>query len=241
LTRNEAHNLPRALESVPRSSHVLVVDAESKDATVRVAREWGAEVVVRPWEGFVATRRFALEHVRTPWTFMLDADESLDPALHEALLRATPGEDVEGFSVRRSTSFCGRRIVGAGWGRESLLRLFRTGQAALLPRPVAGGRSDLHEAWEVTGKVVALGGILVHDSYPTLASYLEKFDRYTSLEAEGLAPSRWALMRALPAAPIRALWLFVMRAGWRDGWRGAFICAASAAYPAVARWKALRR
>ncbi|MGB8204874.1 MAG: glycosyltransferase family 2 protein [Candidatus Baltobacteraceae bacterium] len=241
MTRNEARNLSRALESLPPAAPLLVVDAESSDGTVALAQERGAEIVVRPWEGFVSARRFALGRVRTPWTFMLDADESLDPGLREALLRAAPGERVDGYQVRRSTWFCGRPIAGAGWGEETLLRLFRTGSATLEARPVAGGRSDLHEAWKVPGEVETLEGVLFHHSYPTLASYREKFGRYTSLEAQGLPPSRVALAGSLLAALARAPWLFFVRGGWRDGWRGAFISAASAFYPAVARWKALRK
>ncbi len=232
-------NLPRAFSSLPAGARLLVVDAESSDGTVALARERGAEVVVRPWEGFVSARRFALSRVATPWTFMLDADESLDAALSAALLRATPGERVDGYVVRRSTSFCGRPIAGAGWGGEELLRLFRTDRATLVARPAAGGRSDLHESWEVPGELATLEGVLFHDSYPTLASYREKYARYTSLEAQGLPSSPLALARAALEAMARAPWLFFVRGGWRDGWRGAYISLASAFYPVLARWKAL--
>ncbi len=233
--------MPRALASVPAGAPLLVVDAESSDATVALARECDAEVVVRPWDGFVDARRFALRRVRTPWTFMLDADESLDPTLRDALLNAAPGERVEGFCVRRSTSFCGRPIAGAGWGGELLLRLFRTDRARLVARPAAGGSSDLHETWEVPGELETLTGELTHDSYPTFASYRDKYVRYTALEAQGLRPSLPALVFAALTALVRGPWLFLARGGWRDGWRGAFICLASAWYPAVARWKALWR
>jgi glycosyltransferase involved in cell wall biosynthesis len=241
LTRNEARNLPRSLASLPGATPVLVVDAESSDGTAALARERGAEVVVRPWEGFVSARRFALGRVRTAWTFMLDADESLDGPLRDALLKAAPAERVDGYRVLRSTSFCGRPIAGAGWGCEALLRVFRTDRARLIARPASGGSSDLHEAWEVPGDVETLEGVLFHDSYPTLASYREKYARYTALEAQGLPPSRTALIRAMFAALARAPWLFFARGAWRDGWRGAFISLASAFYPAVARWKALRK
>jgi glycosyltransferase involved in cell wall biosynthesis len=241
LTRNEAARLPRALASLPAGARVLVVDAESSDATVALARAWGAQVDVRPWNGFVAARRYALERVDTPWTFMLDADEALDAELRGALTALDPPSDIDGYAVGRSTYLCGRPIGGAGWGDERLLRLFRTGGATLEAAPAAGGTADLHERWSVAGAVGALPGRLLHDSYPTLRAYREKFARYTSLEATGLPHSLPGLLRALTAAPARALWLYAGRGAWRDGWRGAFVAAASACYPVVARWKALRR
>ncbi len=241
MTRNEARNWPRALDRAPAGAPVLVVDAQSDDRTAAVARECGAEVVVRPWDGFVAARRFALGCVRTPWTFMLDADESLDAALRDALLLAQPPSPLEGYRVRRATYLCGRPIAGAGWGDEELLRLFRTERARLVARPAAGGAAELHESWTVPGVVERLDGTLLHYSYPTLTSYWEKYERYTALEAQGVRSSRVALVAALAVALVRAPWLFLARAGWRDGWRGAFISVASALYPVVVRWKALRK
>jgi len=219
----------------------LVVDSESTDETAEVARAHGAEVVVRSWEGFVATRRYALDLVRTPWTFMLDADESLDERLRDALLALDPPPTTDAYVMRRTTFFCGRPITGCGWGDETPLRLFRTTRAYLVPRPAAGGQADVHEEWLVYGNVGRLGGELLHDSYPNLAAYWAKFDRYTSLEAFGLKPTRFGAIRTVTTAFARLPWLFFVRRGYRDGWRGAVIAFASALYPVVVLSKAVRR
>lgn len=216
-----------------------MLDAESEDGTAALARARGADVVVRPWRGFVDARRFALGRVRTEWTFMLDADEALDPILRDAILAAAPPPGVAGYAVRRTTYFCGRPISGCGWGDERILRLVRTERARIVAQPAAGGAAELHERLAVRGVVDELAGRLVHASYPTLASYRSKFARYTAIEAAGLAPSASAFAAATARALVRAPWLFVVRGGWRDGWRGAYIAGASALYPAVVRWKAL--
>jgi glycosyltransferase involved in cell wall biosynthesis len=233
--------LPRALASIPRASSVLVLDAQSDDETVTVARTAGATVIVRPWEGFVCARRFALEQVRTPWTFMLDADEVLDECLREAVLAAPPSAAIEGFLMKRTTFLCGCPIRGAGWGDESLLRLFRTARARLQACPAGGGTAELHEQWHVDGGVESLPGLLLHDSYPSIASYWKKFDRYTSIEARALPMRLGGVLRAAGIAPLRCLWLFLGRAGYRDGWRGAFVSLGSAMYPMIVAWKAWRR
>jgi glycosyltransferase involved in cell wall biosynthesis len=217
-----------------------VIDAESTDGTVALAQAAGAEIVVRPWPGFVAARREALALVRSEWTLMLDADESLDPALRTAIEAAAP-DGVDGYLLRRVTFLCGRPVWGAGWGEERLLRLFRTGAVRLEARPAAGGSAELHERWVTDGRVEELGGTLLHDSYPTLASYREKFARYTSLEAAGLRAGPTDVLRAFAVAVARFGWLLVVRGGWRDGWRGAYVSLFSALYPAVVVVKAARR
>ncbi|GAC1308428.1 MAG: glycosyltransferase family 2 protein [Vulcanimicrobiaceae bacterium] len=216
-----------------------MVDAESDDETVALARARGAHVIVRPWAGFVATRTFARDCVRTPWTFMLDADESLDPVLARALADAAP-DAYDAYRMKRTTLFCGRPMLHGGWGGETLLRLFRTERATLVAAPAAGGTAELHERWVVPGDVGFMPGTLVHDSYPTLEAYREKFARYTALEARGVRASRFTLLRAVALAALRAAWLTVGRGAWRDGWRGVFVALASAAYPVAVAWKARR-
>jgi len=233
--------LARVLDSVPAGVPLLVIDAESSDQTQALATARGAQVIVRPWPGFVEARRFALGQVRTPWTFMLDADETLDAELRAAVAAASPEPATGGYVMRRTTFFCGQPIVGCGWGDEAPLRLFRTSGARLVARPAGGGEADVHEEWLVEGAVDRLAGTLLHDSYPTVSAYWAKFDRYTSIEARGLKPVGVRAVVTLLTALARLPWLFFVKRGYLDGWRGAIIAAGSAFYPVAVLWKAARR
>jgi glycosyltransferase involved in cell wall biosynthesis len=217
---------------------IYVLDAESVDPTAAIARAAGANVECRPWTGFVEARRYALTRVTTGWTLMLDADEALDAALRAAIAAARG--DVDAYYVRRITSFCGRRIRTAGWSNEKLIRLFRTASIRLEAHSVVGA-ADLHERWVSDGARGDLAGAIVHDSYPTLASYREKFARYTAIEAAALNGSAGGLLGAVALGPARFGWALLRYGGWRDGWRGVFVAASSAAYPVAVQWKALRR
>jgi glycosyltransferase involved in cell wall biosynthesis len=238
LTKNEAARLPHALASIPSGARVFILDAESADATVAIARTAGAAVESRPWAGFVDARRYALDRVATDWTLMLDADEALDETLRAAVA-AAPG-DVDAYVMRRITTFCGRRIRTAGWSNEKLVRLFRTSAIRLEAHSVGGG-ADLHERWVSDGRIGALDGAILHDSYPTLASYREKFARYTSIEAAAVRGSAAALAASVVVGLARFPWAVLRYGGWNDGWRGIFVAFSSASYPVVVQYKALRR
>jgi glycosyltransferase involved in cell wall biosynthesis len=242
LTLDEERALPHALASLPPGTRVLVVDAGSRDATVEIARGSGAAVIERAWTDFVDARRFAADAVQTPWTFMLDADEHLDATLRAALYEADPDRDgVDAYRVRRITRFCGAPVHALGWSNERLIRIFRTGRAQLHAHPAAGGAAALHERWETQGRVGEMRGALFHDSYPDRAAYQRKFARYTSLEAEGLPPSRAALALSAALAVPRFLWFLGPRGGLRAGWRGVYLAFWSALYPVAVKRKALRR
>jgi glycosyltransferase involved in cell wall biosynthesis len=216
---------------------VFVLDAASADGTVEIARALGAAVEVREWRGFVDARRYALERVGTRYAFMLDADEVLSDGLREALERRLDAYD--GYRVRRVTMLAGRAVRAAGWSTERLVRCFRTDRARIVADSV-GGAADLHERWIVDGTVGDLPGMIVHDSYPSIASYHEKFARYIAIEAAAVAPSRWTLGLAVALLPARLAWLWLRYQGWRDGWRGAFVAWHSARYPLAVQWRAMR-
>ncbi len=192
---------------------------------------------MRDWRGYLDARRYALASVTTPYTFMLDADELLSDGLRDALCGAL--EACDGYRVRRVTMLAGRAVRAAGWSAERLVRCFRTDRASVVANSVSGG-ADLHERWIVDGTLGDLPGMIVHDSYPSVASYHTKFRRYTALEAAAIAPSRRALLFALAQLPIKASWLWLRYGGWRDGWRGAFVAWHSARYPLAVQWRALR-
>lgn len=217
--------------------HVLVLDHGSSDRTRDIARERGAEVIERAFEGFVAARRFALTQVRTEWTLMLDADEALDDTLRESIAGA--GAGVNGYVIQRTTFYRGRAL--RMWRKEPLMRLFRTKGARIEPFPSAGGSAELHERCTCDPPVGTLPGTLLHYSYPTHAAYAEKYDFYTSIEARGVRPSRSrAAAEAVRAVP-RFLWYLFARGAFTDGAAGVRVAWHSALYPAIVQIKALRR
>lgn len=230
--------MPHALASVPAQLPVYVLDAESADETVTLARARGATVDVRPWHGYVEARRFALGRVTTRYAFMLDADESLDVRLGAALCGELGGYD--GYRVHRVTMLGGRAVRAAGWSSERLVRCVRVDRALCVAASVGGG-ADLHERWQVLGRVGELPGTIVHDSYPSVDAYFEKFERYTRIEADAIVPSLRRLVLASAAFPIRFGWSMLRYGGWRDGWRGWFVSWYASAYPLVVQWRAFRR
>ena len=215
---------------------MLVVDSESSDGTVALARARGARTVVSAFDDFVAQRRLALAQVRTPWALMIDADEMLDSRLCDAILAAS--HDVDGYILSRTTFYCERPL--RMWSGEQLLRLFRTDRVKLEAAPAAGGTSQIHERWVCDGATAQLDGTLLHYSYPTHASYREKYERYTSIEARGVAPSRKAWLKQQMLVPVRFAWYAFARGAVRDGLAGVRVAWWSALYPAVVQWKALR-
>ena len=117
---------------------IVVVDSGSTDATVEIAREFGARVFVEQWKGFGAQKNSAIGHAGGDWILSLDADEELSPELRreiEALL-ATGQPANNTYRVARLNHFLGAPLRHGGYWPDPKLRLFRRGAARFEERPV---------------------------------------------------------------------------------------------------------
>jgi glycosyltransferase involved in cell wall biosynthesis len=88
LTKNEAHDLPRLLDSIRWCDDIHLVDSGSTDATVEIARSAGAHVAEHPFAAFGQQRNWALSNcaIRHDWVLFLDADEASTPEFHRAMM-----------------------------------------------------------------------------------------------------------------------------------------------------------
>src|SRR5215469_9409689 len=125
--RNEARNLPRCLDALRGFAEVFVIDSQSSDATVEVARNHGAQVVQFYYHGgWPKKRQWAMDTLplTSDWILLLDADEVLTPALIAELRRAVERPEVNGYYIRLRMHFLGRVLNhgDAGFWKMSLFR-----------------------------------------------------------------------------------------------------------------------
>src|SRR5947208_399667 len=87
LARNEERRIEDALKSLLGwTEQIIVIDNESEDGTVEIARRYGALILTAPpAKRFDAARNRAIEHAIGDWMFVLDADERVPPRLGPVL------------------------------------------------------------------------------------------------------------------------------------------------------------
>src|SRR5271154_6804326 len=133
---NEALNLERTLRSIRWADEIILIDSGSTDATVDIAKQYGAVVYTEPWKGYGPQVNSALDKCTQPWLLNLDADEVVTPDLAteiQALLAAEP--EFDGYTVPRLNLIFGRWMRHGGLYPDRKLRLFRQGFARLREDP----------------------------------------------------------------------------------------------------------
>lgn len=74
-TLNEGDGLKNVLETLPKYiDRVLVIDSDSKDHTVEVAKSFGADVINESRRGYGRALKTGFENVKEDWVVTLDAD-----------------------------------------------------------------------------------------------------------------------------------------------------------------------
>lgn len=97
-TANDELRLGRALETLLPCAQILIVDHGSADATLRVAREYGATIF--PAASHASSKHY-MEEVRHEWVFCLAPSESLTEGLQASLFEwsAAPAATDATFST----------------------------------------------------------------------------------------------------------------------------------------------
>ena len=218
ITRDEERNLVELLPLLDWVDEVVVVDGGSRDATVDVARRHRCRVVSRRFDDFATQRNLAIELARGDWVFSLDADERPTPRLVAEIRRRLRGTRLGAFRVPIRSTIFGQSVRRSGTQDDCPLRLFR--------RATGQWIGDVHEVFQVAGRIGRLHSHLVHHTLPDLASFLAKMHRYTRLEAIARATAgRPARLRDAWIAPPREVFRrLVYKQGLLDGPAGWAFC-----------------
>ena len=224
IVKNEAQNIEDCLRSVQFADQVVVLDSGSTDATPQLARALGAEVSSSAdWQGFGVQKNRALALANSDWVLSLDADERITPELQAEILAtlAAPAYDV--YSLPRLSSYCGQYMRHSGWYPDRLTRLFR--------RHAAKFSDDLvHEKIVTSSAVGQLQSPLLHQSFRSFETVLDKINRYSSAGAESLLHK--GKTASVSKALGHGLWAFVrtyfLRLGFLDGRMGLVLAISNA-------------
>lgn len=180
-TLNEEGNIISAIRSVGGfADEVVVVDMNSDDSTVSLAKKAGARVFNYPRVGYVEpARNFAIDKAEGDWIFILDADERANPKLIAKLKKLMIDEKPDYVLIPRKNVIFGKWIKNSRWWPDYNVRFFRKGSVVW--------KDKIHSEPEKRGKGVTLlpkeKYAIVHENYSSVSEYIQRMDRYSSIQA----------------------------------------------------------
>lgn len=230
ITKNEANNIKRCLESVKWADEIIVVDSGSTDATLSICEQYHAHTFSNEWLGYGPQKNLALEKAQYPWVLSLDADEQVSTVLRGKIQTILENESAyAAYAIKRPVMFFGQQIKHA-CGADQTVRLFKRGHAKF---------SDdiVHETVLVEGKVGHIEQPIYHYSFESIAMIIAKMNKYTDLVSQQRIAKhqKSSLFKAITHAAWMFFRVYILKAGFLDG-RAGFVLAVGFAEGAYYRY-----
>jgi glycosyltransferase involved in cell wall biosynthesis len=231
LTQDNEEIIRSCLESVKKADEIIVIDAFSTDKTVQICSEYSAKIYSQEWLGFSRQRNYGISKASFEWVLFCDSDEEITPELWDEIQKKiNDNPKYDGYSASWRNRFLGRELNSPAWYPNYQPRLFRKQKAHY------DETKEVHEGSPVRGWLGRLKGDIIHNSLPTLDSWLKKNLVYSNLEVKQMLKThqteRNRKIKLNPKSPISILrflfydairWFgiyFVYYKGYKDGLHG---------------------
>lgn len=182
LAKNEEKDIRRCLQSVAFCDETIVVDDESNDRTVEIARSLGVRVFKGKLNGdFASQRNEAMILGRNDWILFVDADEEITKTLKESILKTPSTPGVGGYYLKRRDVFWGQ-VLRFG----ELRKTYTKGILRLIKKGTGTWTGLVHEEFRPTMTIGSLDGYLNHYAHESITDFLLHVNIYSTLRAKEL-------------------------------------------------------
>lgn len=219
-TRNEEKNLPGALSSAKNiSDEIILVDSESSDKTVEIAKKFGCRIFTHKYTGIVEpVRNFALSKAKGDWIFILDADEEITASLAAQIKKVIKENKADYYRIPRQNIIFNKAITSSHWWPDYVYRLFKKGSVSwddkIHSLPFTRGvGADFPAKPEFA---------LIHHNYTSVSQFIDRLNVYTDFQAREIIASgynfAWSDLLLYPMREFNSQ--YFARRGYRDGIHG---------------------
>jgi len=223
LTRNEEEVIKDCLESVKWAEEIVVVDNDSIDKTLSIAKKYGVKIIRSPvGNSFADHRNLGAKTAKGEWLLYVDADERVTPLLRKEIEsvignQLSTAKKFAAYALPRRNIRLTKELHWGGWWPDYVLRLMRKDK-------LEGWQGDLHEQPEIDGEVGYLKEALIHFSHRgSFENKLQNTINWSKIEAQKLYESGHPPMnvpRFVSAMGREFYKRMIKFQAWRDGTEG---------------------
>lgn len=185
-TLNEERNIRNCLESVKWADEIIIVDMYSMDKTVQIAKEYTDKIYFfERMEYADPARSYGLSLATNEWILSVDADEIVSVKLKDTLIKLMEENCYDAVSIPHLNYFFGHAMIGGDCAplENPHVRFFK--------KSIISYSSDIHSFLQVNPKakiyyIKDKDLAFIHFGYIDIEHFLEKFNRYTAIEAKTL-------------------------------------------------------
>ncbi len=216
ITKNEEDNIGPCLESLKGwADEVIVVDDESTDKTVDIAKQLATKVLHRKMENEGIHRNWTYQQAKNDWVLSLDADEMVTEELKVEIDETLAETEFHAFSIPLRNFIGDYWVKHSGWYPAGKLRLFMKSRFKY-------EEVKVHPRVFLEGDTGHLTKDIIHKGYPDIEHFLSSVNRQSTLEAEKWIETgrKMSFLHALRRIIDRFFRHYIGKKGFKDGLYG---------------------
>jgi len=234
LARNEEKNIRYCLETLRWCDEIIVVNMDSSDKTAEIAGEFTDNVFFHEKvPAFDIAKKFGVEKATGDWILLIDADEMVQCSLADRLRSIAEENSADIVEIPFKHYIIGDCVRHTGWGYTPLPRFFRKGKVTFT-ETIHGYMHSVRDA-----KILRLEShdeiCIYHFNYIDSSHFVEKLNRYTSVEAHRLYENKvpFSYRQLIFSALYEFYTRYAAGRGYKDGARGFSLSVMMAFYRAL--------
>jgi len=238
LTKNEEGCIADCLESVKWADEIIIVDDQSTDKTVEIAKGYTDKIFFRKMDIEGRHRNWGYAQARNAWVLSLDADETVTPELKVEIEKQIQLPDFVAYDIPLRNFISNYWVKYGGWYPAAKVRLFQKDKFKY-------EEAEVHPRAFIDGPCGHLKSDIIHRGYPDLEHFLNSVNRQSTLEAvKWIKTGRkmtlvWATWRAVD----RFFRRYIRKKAYKDGMYGFIIAFFDTLYQILsyAKFKEMQR
>ena len=216
ITKNEEDNIADCLKSVSWADELIVLDDNSTDNTVNIAKQYTNKVSSRKMDIEGRHRNYAYSLAKNNWVLSLDADERVSAELETELRELFKTEMKDKAYSMPIKNFIGKRWIRyGGWYPAPKVRLFDKNHFKY-------EEAEVHPRVFIDGSCGRLTKDIIHYSYRDYHEFFQSLNNQTTLEAKKWFKEKRKInfIKMYRKAISRFLKAYIQKAGYKDGLLG---------------------
>ena len=226
ITKNEEDNIADCLKSASWADELIVLDDNSADKTVEIAKRHTDKVSSRKMDIEGRHRNYAYSLAKNDWVLSLDADERVSAELETELRKLFSSEMKDKAYSMPIKNFIGKRWIRyAGWYPAPKVRLFDK-------RHFKYEEAEVHPRVFIDGTCGRLTKDIIHYSYRDYHDFFQSLNNQTTLEAKKWFKEKRKInfLKMWRKAISRFLKAYIQKRGYKDGLLGFVVSYAGGLY-----------
>ncbi|MCV9926864.1 glycosyltransferase family 2 protein [Flavobacterium sp. LS1R49] len=122
---NEENNIKKLIENVSFAHEIILIDDNSTDQTVAIAKELGVTVIQQTITDKIQQQNIAIDQAQSDWILLLDINEYLTPELKdEILIKISEPKSHEFYLIKQTLFFFKKRVKHGEFHHKKKIFLF---------------------------------------------------------------------------------------------------------------------